>query len=80
VRSTSCLKGAPQLVDVQTCLKTVYVVVDEYDKAQRQAQLASPPARHPGCAPAWSRSEVVRVAIVGPWAPLGRWAVGAVGP
>lgn len=54
------------MVDMDTFLTTVYVVVDEYHKAQ--AQCAPPPARQPGRAPALSRSEVVTLAIFGQWA------------
>jgi hypothetical protein len=56
------------MVDVDTFLTTVYVVVDEYDKAQGQAQPARLPTRQRGCAPALSRSEVVTLAIFGQWA------------
>lgn len=54
------------MVDVDTFLTTVYVMVDEYDQAQAQA--AGAHEQHPGPAPALSRSEVVTLAVFGQWA------------
>lgn len=51
------------MCDVDTFLTTVYVLVDEYDKAR-----PLPAATSGGRAPALSRSEVVTLAIFGQWA------------
>lgn len=58
------LKGAPPMVDPDTCVTARYVVaVDDYDKAHPVA--GTPRA---GPAPALSRSEVVTLAILAQWA------------
>ena len=51
------------MLDLDTFLTTLYVVVDEYDKTH---PLAHPPM--PGPAPALTRSEVVTLAIFAQWA------------
>lgn len=51
------------MVDLDTFLTTLYVVVDEHDKAQPVVR-----AGRPGPAPALSRSEVVTLAIFAQWA------------
>jgi hypothetical protein len=62
------------VLDPETFLVELYVVVDEFDKAQE------PPARRGGHAPALARSEVVTLALFGQWAGFAsergfyRWA------
>lgn len=60
------------MVDVDTFLTTVYVLVDEYDKAPPAPRAAGAPApeRTGGRASALSRSEVVTLAIFAQWAPF----------
>src|SRR5262245_8226768 len=56
------------MIDVDTVLTTLYVLVDEYDKAHR------PPSDLPtrsGPAPSLSRSEVVTLGIFAQWARFG---------
>lgn len=57
------------MIDVDTFLTTLYVRVDEYDKArgpQATSGLGHP--GHPGPAPSLTRSEVVTLAIFAQWA------------
>ena len=54
------------MVDVDTFLTTLYVMVDDF------CRLSLPPEPHPGPQAARSRSEVVTLALVGPWQSLGR--------
>ena len=53
------------MVDVDTFLPTLYVMVDDFCKA------SLPPEPHPGPQAALSRSEVVTLAIVGQWQGFG---------
>lgn len=53
------------MVDTDTFLTTLYVVVDDLCKGQR------PPERRPGPQPALSRSEVLTLAIFGQWQGFG---------
>ena len=57
------------MLDVDTFLTTLYVLVDEIDKTHAATAPAESPQRlAPGPAPALSRSEVVTLAIFGQWA------------
>lgn len=56
------------MIDVDTFLTTLYVTVDEYDKAHEPQPGSTPPAAGPGPAPSLSRSEVVTLAIFAQWA------------
>src|SRR5919109_4808471 len=53
------------MVDVDTFLTTLYVMVDDFCKA------SLPPERHPGPQATLSRSEVVTLAIFGQWQGFG---------
>jgi len=53
------------MVDVDTFLTTLYVMVDDF------CTLALPPAPHPGPQAALSRSEVVTLALFGQWQGFG---------
>ena len=53
------------MVDVDTFLTTLYVMVDDF------CMLALPPALHPGPQAALSRSEVVTLALFGQWQGFG---------
>jgi len=53
------------MVDVDTFLTTLYVMVDDF------CRLALPPAPHPGPQAALSRSEVVTLALFGQWQGCG---------
>jgi len=53
------------MVDVDTFLTTLYVLVDDF------CMLALSPAPHPGPQAALSRSEVVTLALCGPWQGFG---------
>jgi hypothetical protein len=53
------------MVDVDTFLTTLYVMVDDF------GMLALPPALHPGPQAALSRSEGVTLALFGPWQGFG---------
>jgi len=53
------------MVDVDTFLTTLYVLVDDF------CTLSLPPAPHPGPQAALSRSEVVTLALCGQWQGLG---------
>src|SRR5262245_65356431 len=53
------------MVDVDTFLTTLYVLVDDF------CMLALPPALPPGPQAALSRSEVVTLALFGQWQGLG---------
>src|SRR5215510_15268613 len=53
------------MVDVDTCLTTLYVMVDDF------CRLSLPPAPHPGPQAALSRSEVVTLALFGQWQSFG---------
>ena len=52
------------MVDVDTFLTTLYVMVDDFCKT------SLPPESHPGPQAALSRSEVVTLAIFGQWQEL----------
>jgi hypothetical protein len=53
------------MLDTDTFLTTLYVVIDDFCKA------ALPPERHPGPPPALSRSEVLTLAVAGQWQGFG---------
>src|SRR5262249_57220904 len=53
------------MVDVDTFLTTLYVMVDDFCK------LSLPPEPHPGPQAALSRSEVVTLALCGQWQGFG---------
>jgi hypothetical protein len=53
------------MVDVDTFLTTLYVMVDDFCK------VAWPPEPHPGPQATLSRSEVVTLALFGQWQGLG---------
>src|SRR6516165_5824314 len=53
------------MVDVDTFLTTLYVMVDDF------CMLALPPVLHPGPQAALSRSEVVTLALFGQWQGFG---------
>ena len=53
------------MVDVDTFLTTLYVIVDDFCKT------SLPLETHPGPHAALTRSEVVTLAIFGPWQGLG---------
>jgi hypothetical protein len=53
------------MVDVDTFLTTLYVMVDDF------CMLALPPELHPGPQAALSRSEVVTLALFGQWQGFG---------
>jgi hypothetical protein len=53
------------MVDVDTFLTTLYVMVDDFCKA------SLPPESHPGPQAALSRSEVVTLAMFGQWQGFG---------
>src|SRR5262245_5595972 len=53
------------MVDVDTFLTTLYVMVDDFCKT------SLPPAPHPGPQAALSQSAVVTLALFGPWQGLG---------
>ena len=53
------------MVEVDTFLTTLYVMVDDF------CMLALPPALHPGPQAALSRSEVVTLALFGQWQGFG---------
>jgi hypothetical protein len=53
------------MVDVDTFLTTLYVMVDDF------CQTSLPPERHPGPQATLSRSEVVTLAIFGQWQGFG---------
>ena len=53
------------MVDVDTFLTTLYVMVDDFCKA------SLPPEAHPGPQAALSRSEVVTLALFGQWQGFG---------
>ena len=53
------------MVDVDTFLTTLYVLVDDF------CMLSLPPAPHPGPQAAFSRSEVVTLALFGQWQGFG---------
>src|SRR5262249_62331135 len=53
------------MVDVDTFLTTLYVMVDDFCKT------SLPPATHPGPEAALSRSETVTLAIFGQWQGFG---------
>src|SRR5436305_15285294 len=50
------------MVDTDTFLTTLYVMIDEYCKSQLSAE-----ASHPGPHASLSRSEVVTLAVFGQW-------------
>lgn len=50
------------MVDIETFLTTLYVMIDEYCKVELSAE-----ATHPGPAASLSRSEVVTLAVFGQW-------------
>src|SRR5262249_34661496 len=54
------------MVDVDTFLTTLYVMVDDF------CMLSLPPEPHPGPQAALSRSEVVTLALFGQWQGFGR--------
>ena len=54
------------MVDVDTFLTTLYVMVDDFCKAA-----ALPPEQHPGPQATLSRSEVVTLAMFGQWQGFG---------
>ena len=53
------------MIDVDTFLTTLYVMVDDFCKT------SLPPEPHPGPPAALSRSEVVTWALFGPWQGFG---------
>ena len=53
------------MVDVDTFLTTLYVMADDFGKT------SLPPEPHPGPQAALSRSEVVTLALFGPWQSFG---------
>jgi hypothetical protein len=53
------------MVAVDTFLTTLYVMVDDF------CTLSLPPASHPGPQAALNRSEVVPLALCGPWQGFG---------
>jgi hypothetical protein len=53
------------MVDIATCLTTLYVMVDDFGKT------SLPREGHPGPLAPLSRSEVVPWAIFGPWPGCG---------
>ena len=53
------------MVDVDTFLTTLYVMTDDF------CQTSLPPEPHPGPQAALSRSEVVTLAMCGPWQSFG---------
>ena len=53
------------MVDVDTFLTTLYVLVDDF------CMFSLPPAPHPGPQAALSRSEVVTLALFGQWQGFG---------
>lgn len=53
------------MCDPETFLVELYVLVDEFCKAQL------PPERHPGPMAALERSEVVTLAVLGQWGRFG---------
>ena len=53
------------MVDVDTFLTTLYVMVDDF------CMLSLPPEPHPGPQATLSRSEVVTLALFGPWQGFG---------
>jgi hypothetical protein len=56
------------MIDVDTFLTTLYVTVDEYDKARKPQGETDAVAQQRGPAPSLSRSEVVTLAIFAQWA------------
>jgi hypothetical protein len=53
------------MVDVDTFLTTLYIMIDDYCK------VFLPPGAYPGPQAAWSRSEVLTLAIFGQWQHFG---------
>src|ERR687886_2193534 len=55
----------PRMLDTDTFLTTLYVVVDDFCQAEL------PPEGHPGPPPALARSELLTLAIFGQWQGFG---------